>query len=78
MDAVDKKILNNYLGLLESLNPTMKANIVDRLTKSIKSSISAKSKIKSAFGAWGSEESAEELIDAIYKSRNTNRQVEEL
>lgn len=77
MDTADKKILNNYFGLLESLSPAMKLNLIDRLTESVKSRISSKSKIKSAFGAWDSDESAEELIDTIQKSRNTNRQIEE-
>tara|TARA_R110000796_G_scaffold96719_1_gene202904 strand:+ start:305251 stop:305487 length:237 start_codon:yes stop_codon:yes gene_type:complete len=78
MDAIDKKILNNYLGLLERLSPTMKLNLIDRLTKSVKSKASAKSKMKSAFGAWSSDESAEELIKRIQNSRKTNRQIEEL
>lgn len=78
MDAIDKKILNNYLGLLERLNPTMKLKLIDRLTESVKSGISSKSTIKSAFGAWNPDESAEELIDTIHNSRNTNRQIEEL
>lgn len=78
MDAVDKKILNNYFGLIESLNPEMKLSLIDRLAESIKPHVSSKSKINLAFGAWHSEESAEELIKEIYKSRKTNRQIEEL
>lgn len=78
MDAVDKKILDNYLGLLERLSPGMKLNLIDLLTKSIKSQSPSKSKIESAFGAWKSDESAEDLIEFIHKSRNTNRQIEEL
>ncbi len=78
MDAAEKKILNNYLSLLERLNPTMKLNLIDRLTESVKSHISLESKIQSSFGAWESDETAEELIDLIRTSRNTNRQIEEL
>lgn len=77
MDAVEKKILNNYLGLLERLNPTMKLNLIERLKKSVETSTSS-SNIKSSYGAWASEESAEELISSIRSSRNTNRQVEAL
>ena len=77
MDAIDKKILNNYLGLLERLSPTMKLNLIDRLTKSVKSSASSKPKMKASFGAWSSNESAEELIQQIQNSRNTNRKIEE-
>ena len=78
MDAVDKKILNNYLGLLEGLSTTMKLNLIDRLSASVKSHVAPKSKIKAAFGAWNPEESADELIETIHKSRNINRQIEEL
>lgn len=78
MDAVDKKILDNYLGLLERLNPTMKLDLIDRLSRSVKSNVAPKSKMKAAFGAWNSDESAEDLIELIYNSRNTNRQLEEL
>jgi hypothetical protein len=77
MDAVDKKILNNYFGLLEGLNPTMKSNLIDRLSKSIKSRTTSKSKIKLSFGGWESNETSETLIKSIRNSRNTNRQIEE-
>lgn len=77
MDAADQKILNNYLGLLERLNPAMKLTLIDQLTDSAKSDIPSKSKISSAFGAWRSDESAEELIEFIRNSRSTNRQIEE-
>ncbi len=78
MDSADKKILNNYLGLLDRLSPAMKLNLIDRLTESVKSRITTPSKIKSAFGAWDSAESAEELSELIRNSRNTNRQIEGL
>ena len=76
MDAIDKKIMNNYLGLLEGLNSMMKLTIIDRLKKSVKSNVATESKRKAAFGAWNSAESAEELIENIKSSRNTNRQIE--
>ena len=72
MDAVDKKILNNYFGLLERLNPSMKLRLIDRLTESVKSDTSSESKIKSSFGAWEAGESTEELIESIRRSRNSN------
>jgi hypothetical protein len=56
----------------------MKMSIIDGLTKSVKSRVSTKSKMKSAFGSWSSDESAEELIDLIQNSRNTNREIEKL
>jgi len=77
MDATDKKILDNYLGLLEKLTPNMKLKLIDRLKVSVKSRRIKQSTMRSAFGAWNQDESAEELIDTIYKSRNTNRNIEE-
>lgn len=76
MDVADK-ILNNYLGLLERLNPVMKKKLIEQLKESAKPRM-AKSTISEAFGAWQSQETAEELIDQIQKSRSTNRQIEKL
>lgn len=77
MDAVDKKILNNIFSLLDRLNLQMKLSLIDLLSESVKTRISSKSKMKTAFGAWESDESAEDLIETIRTSRNTNRQIEQ-
>lgn len=34
--------------------------------------------MKNAFGAWESDQSAEQIIQKLRNSRNTNRQVEKL
>ena len=78
MSTADKKILNNYLGLLERLNPTMKLNIIERLKESVKTHKSPTTKHKSSFGAWKSNDSADKLIDSLRNSRNTNRHIEGL
>ncbi|MEX0965871.1 MAG: hypothetical protein WD077_01425 [Bacteroidia bacterium] len=77
MDAIDKKILNNYLRLLEQLSPAMKLNLIEQLKESVKSRIGYNSKIQSSYGAWDSEESAEDIIEKLRTSRNTNRRIEE-
>ena len=77
MDAVDKKILNNIFSLLDRLNLQMKLSLIDLLSESVKTRSSSKSKMKTAFGAWESDESAEDLIETIRTSRNTNRQIEQ-
>ena len=69
MNTAEKKILNNFLGLLERLNPTMKLNIIERLKESIKTHISPTNNLKSSFGAWKSDDSADKLIDSIRNSR---------
>lgn len=78
MNIAEKKILNNYLNLLERLSPKMKLNLSEQLKKSAKVQTPSKSNLKIAFGAWKSSETAEELIQTIRSSRNTNRQIEEL
>ncbi len=76
MNTVDEKILDNYFGLLNHLNPTLKMELIDRLKESVKSENPSKSTIKLAFGAWHSDESAEELINSIRISRRINRDIE--
>jgi len=76
MDLAEKKILNNYLGLLKGLDRDMKLNLIEGLTASTKSHTPSKSKIKSSFGAWNSKESAEQLIESVHSSRNTDRHIE--
>jgi len=78
MNMAEKKILNNYLSLLERLSPKMKLNLSEQLKKSAKTQNTSKSNLRIAFGAWKSNESAEELIQVIRSSRNTNRQIEKL
>jgi hypothetical protein len=77
MDAVEQKILNGYLGLIKSLTPTMKLNLIKRLKDSMKTPKQEESQMDEAFGSWHSNESAEELIETIRSSRMTNRQIEE-
>lgn len=76
MDAVEKKIVSNYLGLLRRLSPAMKLSLIDQLSKTMKGPTVPTSKMKSAFGGWASDEPAEELIEQIRSSRFTKRQIE--
>ena len=78
METTDNKILNNYLGLLSGLSARLKLDLIEKLSQSIKAEFSRESSLKSAFGAWKTEESAEELIIQIESSRHTNRQIEEI
>ena len=78
METSDNKILNNYFGLLSGLSAKLKLDLIEKLTQSLKAEFTRESKFKSAFGAWKSNESAEELINQIESSRQTNRQLEEI
>ena len=77
MDAAEQKILNGYLGLIKSLTPSMKLNLIKRLKESMKAPKPEESHMEDAFGSWHSNESAEELIKTIRSNRMTNRQIEE-
>ncbi len=78
MKSSENKILKSYWELLSGLNAKLKLDLIEKLTLSLKSEISKKSRIKMSFGKWSSEESAEEIIEKLRESRNTNRQIEKL
>lgn len=70
-------ILNNYWGLLNNLNPHIKLSLIEKLLKSLKRDINTKKNdFKKAFGAWESDESAEEIIAQIRASRVFKRNIE--
>jgi hypothetical protein len=59
----DAAIVEGYAKLLDRLSPVSKLNLIARLTDSIKSDMEKKlATFEEAFGAWQSEETAEELI----------------
>ena len=70
-------LLDSYAGLLNRLSPNDKLELIARLTASVKSDLAAeKSSFKESFGAFESEQSAEEIIDDIRNSRVATRQLE--
>ena len=78
MESTNNKILNNYFSLLSGLSARLKLDLIEKLTQSLKTEFYRESRLKSSFGAWQSNESAEQLIDQIESSRRTNRQIEKL
>ena len=75
MDLVD-----TYYSLLKDLSPNSKLELIVRLSKSLKSSKKAKKEVslKSLYGSWVSEETADEIIANLKNARNFNRNREEL
>jgi hypothetical protein len=74
---IDATIIEGYANLLDGLSPASKLDLIARLTASIKSDMEKKqTTFEEAFGAWHSEETAEELIDAIRSSRTFTRKTE--
>ena len=76
MESSDSKILKSYFGLLSGLSDKLKLDLIKMLNQSVNSEGFEKSRMKASFGAWKSEESAEEIISQIESSRLTNRQIE--
>jgi hypothetical protein len=74
---VNTTIIDGYLGLLSSLSPTNKLDLISKLTNLVKTDLSSKkSSFKDSFGAFESSKSAEEIIEEIRGSRVFNRQIE--
>jgi len=74
---IDKTIADTYFGLIKNLSPDVKLDLIEKLTKTLKGDfIQGKTDFKKAFGAWKSEESADEIILEIRNNRNFNRQIE--
>ncbi|MDX2249520.1 MAG: hypothetical protein SF052_22240 [Bacteroidia bacterium] len=79
MSKSDVNILNSYWGLIKTLNTSWKLDLIERLTQSIRQNLNKRTHtMKNAFGAWESEQSADQMIEEIRNSRRTNRQIESL
>ncbi|MBL7974183.1 MAG: hypothetical protein JNJ85_04695 [Candidatus Kapabacteria bacterium] len=81
MKAIDinTTLVDGYLRLLDNLSPSNKLDLISKLTLSVKTDISEKkNSFYKAYGAWDSEQSADQLITDIRNSRTFNRHIEEL
>ncbi len=79
MDTVDfnNNLVKAYLALLENASTENKLELISRLSESIRHSLRDKRNIDRFYGAWKSDESAEEIIEQIQTSRTSIRQREE-
>ena len=74
---INTTLIEGYLRMLDNLSPDNKLDLISKLTQSVKTDISSKKKsFYKAFGAWGSKQSADEIISEIRNSRSFNRQIE--
>lgn len=72
-------IADNYFGLIKNLSIDVKLELISRITDSLKNlSVQKNDSWKNLYGAFDSEQSADEMIKDIKESRNTNRQIESL
>ena len=76
---INTNLIDSYFTLLKSLSPDNKLELIARLSKSMKTTKKAKkASLKSLYGSWVSEQSADQLVDELKQARTFNRQREEL
>lgn len=77
MNASEINIIEGYAELLENLSPSNKLELISKLSNSVKSDLKKrKNSFKKAYGAFESNESAEDIIEELRQNRNFNRQIE--
>jgi len=70
MSYTDKHIIETYSGLFEGLSSLNKIELIESLSKSLKTEkLTKDNKFYKSFGAFASEKSAEEITAAIKLSR---------
>jgi hypothetical protein len=68
-----------YFGFLKNLNPDSKLDLISKLSQSLKQGDEAPEvSLQSLFGAYKSEDTADEIIEQLRASRVFNRNIETL
>jgi len=68
-----------YFGFLKNLNPDSKLDLISKLSQSLKESENVpETSLESLFGAYKSDETADEIIAGLRASRIFNRNTESL
>ena len=70
-------LIQSYLALLNNLSHNDKLEIISKHSQSMKSSQQETSTLNSLFGAFVSEDTADEQISKIIESRTFQRKIEE-
>ena len=76
--AQDTSYADYYFGVLKNLNANSKLDLISQLSQSLKVDKTDTTIIRSLFGAYQSEETADEIIAALRSSRVSNRNIEPL
>jgi hypothetical protein len=72
-------VADYYFGFLKNLNPDSKVDLISKLSQSLKERENNQdTPLQSLFGAYKSDETAEEIIAALRASRTFNRNTESL
>lgn len=70
MSYTDKHIVETYSGLFEGLSSMSKIELIENLSKSLKTETKARDdQFYKSFGAFASDKSAEEIVADIKSSR---------
>lgn len=81
MKAADLKfnLIDSYIGLLKSLSPDSRLELISKLSDSLKGSKKPTDKsLSDLYGAFKTKKSADEMIADLKKSRNFDRKTERL
>ena len=74
---INRRLIDTYLEMISRLGFDSKLELISRLSSSMKKQPeSSKESVLRLFGAFSSEESAEEIIEKIRSSRVFNRNLE--
>ena len=74
----DTSYADYYFGVLKNLNADSKLDLISQLSQSLKSDKIDTTSLESLFGAYKSEETADEIIAELRSSRVSNRNIEPL
>jgi len=70
-------IVDNYFEMIKNLSTDVKLELISRISDSLTDTSGIKNDSwKELFGAYDSEQTAEEIIDDLRKSRFTHREIE--
>ena len=63
---INTTLIEGYLRLMDNLSPSNKLDLISKLTQSVKTDITDRKKsFNKAYGAWESEQSADEILNEI-------------
>lgn len=72
-------IADYYFGFFKNLKHDSKLDLITKLSESLKTTENMNEvSLQSLFGSFKSEQSADDIINEIRNSRNSNREIEEL
>ncbi len=81
METANINIADNYFGMIKNLSPEVRLDLISRISESLKETRinpDTSRSWKSLFGAFDSEQTADEIIMDLRESRYTNRDIEEI